>query len=244
MPRFKGSCGCYNRHDARVLGLVPAIIWNDMLDRAEHFDANPMWYDQKAAAERLGIEYHRLNRAVKTLEDAGRITTEGGLRPKSSVRTTWVTILAEECDPSEISNSNFRNEQNDDFGNEQNEISILNDTKERDSVTESQTEGPSLSINILFPKLVSTFKRAGFTIVNKKQLKEKTEKLLEMFKEDGTNITINQFIDAANNFINGDWDGKSFQKFLSPNVFPYCLKNNTPSPQRVKGLEHFRKFGD
>ena len=37
MPRFKGSCGCYNREDARTIGLVPAIVWNDMLDRSEHF---------------------------------------------------------------------------------------------------------------------------------------------------------------------------------------------------------------
>lgn len=130
MPRFKGSCGCYNREDARTIGLVPAIIWNDMLDRAEHFDANPMWYDQKDAAERLGIEYHRLNRSIQTLVDIGRIKIKGGLRPNSNTRTTWVTILEDE---SEISNSNSRNEQNVHFRNEQNEIPILKETKQRDS---------------------------------------------------------------------------------------------------------------
>lgn len=130
MPRYKGTCGCYNRQDARELGLVPAIIWNDMLDRSEHFDINPMWYDQKDAAERLGIEYHRLNRSIQTLIDAGRITVKGGLRPNSTTRTTWVTILE---DDSEISNSNSRNEQNVHFRNEQNEIPILKETKERDS---------------------------------------------------------------------------------------------------------------
>lgn len=130
MPRYKGTCGCYNRHDARELGLVPAIIFNDMLDRSEHFNANPMWYDQKDAAERLGIEYHRLNRSIQVLVDAGRITVKGGLRPGSNTRTTWVTILDDE---SEISNSNSRDEQNVHFRNEQNEIPILKETKENDT---------------------------------------------------------------------------------------------------------------
>lgn len=141
MPRYRGSCGCYNRQDARELGLVPAIVWNDMLDRSEHFNTNPMWYDQKAAATRLGIEYHRLNRAVKTLEEAGRIKTAGGFRPNSVIKTTWITILAEDTDPSEISNSNFRNEQNGDFGNEQNEISILKETKEKETHSEVRAVG-------------------------------------------------------------------------------------------------------
>lgn len=132
MPRYKGTCGCYNRQDARELGLVPAIIWNDMLDRSEHFNINPMWYDQKDAAERLGIEYHRLNRSIQVLVDAGRIKIKGGLRPDSNTRTTWVTILEDE---SEISNSNSRNEQNVHFRNEQNEISILKETKENDTDT-------------------------------------------------------------------------------------------------------------
>ena len=132
MPKYKGTCGCYNRQDARELGLVPAIVWNDMLDRSEHFGINPMWYDQKDAAERLGIEYHRLNRSLQILKDAGRITVSGGLRPNSNTRTTWVTILE---DDSEISNSNFRNEQNVHFGNEQNEISILKETEEKDTNT-------------------------------------------------------------------------------------------------------------
>lgn len=93
MPRFKGSCGCYNREDARQLGLVPAIVWNDMLDRAEHFDINPMWYDQKDAAERLGMSETSLKRAVDKLVEAGRITKRKGYRPGTTVSTTWITIF-------------------------------------------------------------------------------------------------------------------------------------------------------
>lgn len=93
MPRFKGSCGCYNREDARQLGLAPAIVWNDMLDRAEHFDINPMWYDQKEAADRLGMSETSLKRAVDKLVEAGRITKRKGYRPGTTVSTTWITIF-------------------------------------------------------------------------------------------------------------------------------------------------------
>lgn len=95
MPRFKGSCGCYNREDARTIGLVPAIVWNDMLDRSEHFGINPMWYDQKDAAERLGIPERTLYRAVDTLVEVGRIAKKKGYRPGTTVSTTWVTINEE-----------------------------------------------------------------------------------------------------------------------------------------------------
>lgn len=95
MPRFKGSCGCYNREDARTIGLVPAIVWNDMLDRAEHFEINPMWYDQKDAAERLGIPERTLYRAVDTLVEAGRIAKKKGYRPGTTISTTWITINEE-----------------------------------------------------------------------------------------------------------------------------------------------------
>lgn len=92
MPRYKGSCGCYNREDARTIGLVPAIVWNDMLDRSEHFDINPMWYDQKDAAERLGIPERTLYRAVDTLVEVGRIAKKKGYRPGTTISTTWITI--------------------------------------------------------------------------------------------------------------------------------------------------------
>lgn len=130
MPRYKGSCGCYNRQDARELGLAAAIVWNDMLDRSEHFDVNPMWYDQKSASERLGIPERSMNRAVERLVEAGRITKKRGYRPGTTTQTTWVTINAEADD----SVGGFRNDdlavsRNDDLA-----VSILKETKERDSV--------------------------------------------------------------------------------------------------------------
>lgn len=92
MPRYKGICGCYSRQDAKDLGLVPAVVWNDMLRRSEHFDMNPMWYDQGDAAERLGISVRTLYRAVDKLVEEGRITKKVGYRPDSTVTTTWIKI--------------------------------------------------------------------------------------------------------------------------------------------------------
>lgn len=123
MPRFKGSCGCYNRDDARQFGVVPAIVWNDMLDRSEHFDTNPMWYDQCDAAERLGIPRQTINRAVKTLEEVGRIETKLGYRPGTTITTTWVTI--NECETQLCDNLDAQNEHPKDA---QNEHPIYKDT--------------------------------------------------------------------------------------------------------------------
>lgn len=128
MPRFKGSCGCYNRDDARQFGVVPAIVWNDMLDRSEHFDTNPMWYDQCDAGERLGIPRQTINRAVKTLEEVGRIETKIGYRPGTTVTTTWVTINDEESKLGDILDA-----QNEHPKDAQNEHPILKETKKNDT---------------------------------------------------------------------------------------------------------------
>ena len=124
MPRFKGSCGCYNREDARTLGLVPAIVWNDMLDRSEHFNTNPMWYDQKDAAERLGIPERTLYRAVDVLVEAGRIAKKKGYRPNTTISTTWITINEEES-VAVPGTTDLAVPRNDDLA-----VPILNDTKE------------------------------------------------------------------------------------------------------------------
>lgn len=138
MPRFKNSCGCYNREDARQLGLAPAIIWNDMLDRAEHFDSNPMWYDQCDAGDRLGIPRQTVNRAVKTLEEAGRIKTRLGYRPNSTVTTTWITIISEETQTGDILDA-----QNEHPKDAQNEHPILKDTNNDTDITMSARMAPS-----------------------------------------------------------------------------------------------------
>lgn len=124
MPRFKGANGCYNKHDARELGLAPAVIWNDIIDRAEQFDAQKIWYDQKMASERLGIPQQTISRSIQTLQEAGRIKVEGGYRPNSSVRTTWITVVDEYLDDNLITQNELPKET-------QNGLSILKETKEK-----------------------------------------------------------------------------------------------------------------
>lgn len=150
MPKFKGSCGCYNRQDARDLGLAPAIVWNDLLDRAEHFDENPMWYDQNDAAERLGMDRRAVNRAITKLNTIGRIEKKIGYRPGSSVTTTWVTIK-EDVSILEVPKRASRKYQN--------EHPIINDTNINNTDTASQpkvapqTSRKKSEFNLLIEKL-------------------------------------------------------------------------------------------
>lgn len=134
MPKFKGSCGCYNRQDARDFGLATAIVWNDLLDRSEHFGENPMWYDQNDAAERLGMDRRAVNRAITKLNTIGRIDKKIGYRPGSSVTTTWITIK-EDVSILEVPKRASRKYQN--------EHPILNDT----NINNTNKEGKVFSLD-------------------------------------------------------------------------------------------------
>ena len=152
MPRFKGSCGCYNRQDARELGLAPAIVWNDMIDRAEHFDMNPMWYDQRDAAERLGIPERSMTRAVDKLVEAGRISKKRGYRPGTTTQTTWVTILEESVGGFRI--DDLADSETTDLAD-----SILNDTKENETELEKPPKEESrMKPEALYARVHSFFK--------------------------------------------------------------------------------------
>lgn len=151
MPRFKGSCGCYNRQDARELGLAPAIVWNDMIDRAEHFDMNPMWYDQKDAAERLGMSETTLKRAADKLVEAGRITKRKGYRPGTTTSTTWVTILEEDYDTSRKSDLTLPRKSD-------LTLPILKETKENETETKEPQNVSRMKPEALYARVHSFFK--------------------------------------------------------------------------------------
>ena len=165
MPKFKGSCGCYNREDARTIGLVPAIVWNDMLDRAEHFDMNPMWYDQCDAGERLGIPRQTINRAVKTLEDVGRIKTKLGYRPGTTTTTTWINIISEESQTGDILDA-------------QNEHPIY---KETNNDTNNTMSAPRMKPSALRQELARIFKSSD---PSKKQSTQSVAQLQERIDDD------------------------------------------------------------
>ena len=186
MPRFKGASGCFNKHDARELGLAAAVIWYDVLDRAEQFDAQKIWYDQKMASERLGIPNQTISRSLQTLQEDGRITVEGGYRPNSSVRTTWITIdnwyledgLGENLIP-----------QNGEPKVPQNGETILKDTKENDTdtigisnVEASSEETIRMKPEVLYTRTKSIFKQRKD--IDRKQCVEGIRKLQERLEDD------------------------------------------------------------
>ena len=173
MPKFKGSCGCYNREDARTIGLVPAIVWNDMLDRAEHFDMNPMWYDQCDAGERLGIPRQTINRAVKTLEDVGRIRTKLGYRPGTTTTTTWINIISEESQTGDILDA-----QNEHPKDAQNEHPIY---KETNNDTNNTMSAPRMKPSALRQELARIFKASD---PSKKQSTQSVAQLQERIDDD------------------------------------------------------------
>lgn len=173
MPKFKGSCGCYNREDARTIGLVPAIVWNDMLDRAEHFDMNPMWYDQCDAGERLGIPRQTINRAVKTLEDVGRIKTKLGYRPGTTTTTTWINIISEESQTGDILDA-----QNEHPKDAQNEHPIY---KETNNDTNNTMSAPRMKPSALRQELARIFKASD---PSKKQSTQSVAQLQERIDDD------------------------------------------------------------
>ena len=175
MPRYRGTCGCYNRQDARELGLAPAIVWNDMLDRSEHFNINPMWYDQKDAAERLGIPERSMNRAVERLVEAGRIEKKKGYRPGTTTSTTWVTIIEEES---------VGGSRNDDLA-----VPILKETKENDTdtigisnVKASSEETIRMKPEVLYTRTKSIFKQRKD--IDRKQCVEGIRKLQERLEDE------------------------------------------------------------
>lgn len=142
MPKYKGSCGCYNRQDAREIGLVPAIVWNDILDRSEQLDANPMWYDQKDAADRLGMSETTLKRAVDKLVEVGRISKKKGYRPNTTISTTWITINDGEDEFWTSRKSDLTLPRKSDLA-----VPILKETKERDKTKEVRSRVVYFRVN-------------------------------------------------------------------------------------------------
>lgn len=183
MPRFRGTCGCYNRQDARELGLAPAIVWNDMLDRSEHFDTNPMWYDQKEAADRLGMSETSLKRAVDKLVEAGRITKRRGYRPGTTMSTTWITIF-ENVNNDTSRKSDLTLPRKSDLT-----LPILKDTKENDTdtigspkVVTSNEETIRIKPEVLYTRTKSIFKQRKD--VDRKQCVEGIRKLQERLEDE------------------------------------------------------------
>ena len=231
MPRFKGASGCYNKHDARELGLAAAVIWNDVLDRAEQFDAQKIWYDQKTASDRLGIPNQTISRSLQTLQDAGRIKVEGGYRPNSSVRTTWITIADEylEDDLGENLIPQNGEPKESHFGEP-----ILKETKEKDTdiIGIPNVETIRMKPEVLYTRTKSVFKQRKD--VDRKQCVDGIRKLQERLgDEDILAFASYCATEAKSNPIVGD-DGRewypTFFWFTDPNKTDKVINmfKNTP----------------
>lgn len=222
MPRYRGTCGCYNRQDARELGLASAIVWNDILDRSEHFDINPMWYDQKDAADRLGMSETSLKRAVDKLVEAGRIAKRKGYRPGTTVSTTWITIF-ENVNDDTSRKSDLTLPRKSDLA-----LPILKETKENDTdtieipnVETSSEETIRMKPEVLYTRTKSIFKQRKD--VDRKQCVDGIRKLQERL-EDEDIIALASYCatEAKNNPIVGD-DGREWR----PTFFWFTDPNKT-----------------
>lgn len=223
MPRYKGSCGCYNRHDAREIGLIPAIVWNDILDRSEHLDINPMWYDQKDAADRLGIPERSMYRAVEKLMEVGRITKKKGYRPGTTVTTTWITIVE---DPDSVE----QNTQNGEPGttllavprNCDLAVPILKETNTNDTNSAGTAKDEVFVLNpaTVLSALKRIFKQAGYPTIGGKALRDKANTFVADIKD--SELTLDIIIDSAKAYLENDYySNKSLMNFMNAKVFAY-----------------------
>lgn len=223
MPRYKDACGCYNKQDARELGLTAAVVWYDVLNTSELLDANPFWYDQRRASERLGIPYQTISRAIATLVDKKRITSRAGYRPNTTIKTTWITILTEDVDDLQNDLGEHQKSQNEISKKSQNEISILKETKEEDIVSEiPNSTSTRLKFTTAKRAIELGFKEAGvkdFKRPPSSKYKQKVEDLLGKWPEeyDGEELGFEELKSRASAYIRTDWvkGEKSISHFLS-----------------------------
>lgn len=151
MPRFKDACGCYNKSDAAQFGLATAVVWFDILNHAEIHNINPVWYDQKRASERLGIPCSTISDSINKLTEAGRLKKKVGYRPGTTIKTTWLEIIAEDLDGNQKSGDRISKESG-------GRISILKDNNIKNIETSKEKSSSSLDE---FISLV--LKTAGFS---------------------------------------------------------------------------------
>lgn len=133
MPKYPGSCGCYNREMAQEFGVIAAIIYNDIEDKFDYYEREGdlqdgyFYLSQTNRADALVIPRRTYCREVAKLEEAGLIKKKVGYKPGSTTKVTWVKLVRDDtiCPISLCQNDQSRLCQNDQ--------SILYETKERDS---------------------------------------------------------------------------------------------------------------
>lgn len=99
MPKFKGSCGCYNRDIARRFGVIAAVVYNDIEDKYDYDEregklVNGYFYlSQTNRADALVIPRKSYGQSLTRLEEGGLIKKKIGYKPGTTIKATWVAII-------------------------------------------------------------------------------------------------------------------------------------------------------
>lgn len=250
MPKFSGSCGCYNREMAQKFGVITAIIYNDIEDKFDYYEREGELQDgyfylsQTNRADALAIPRKSYGQGLSRLEEAGLIKKKVGYKPGTAIKATWVMLVRED------ERTAFSLGENDQSRLGENDQSIYNDTKEPDSPQESVDGG--MRPEALYSRVHSMFKGPH------EMRKQKIEAICHLKDEyqlsDDTILTGFRAIADNPTFTIKDtgeeitWNlsmlllRKDLERTAALLVQKAEQAQNTPA--KIKGMEHYMKFGD
>lgn len=250
MPKYSGSCGCYNREMAQEFGVITAIIYNDIEDKFDYYEREGELQDgyfylsQTNRADALAIPRKSYGQGLSRLEEAGLIKKKVGYKPGTTIKATWVMLVRED------ERASFSLGENDQSRMGENDQSILYDTKEPDSPAESVSEG--MRPEVLYSRVHSMFKgphemrkqkiEAIRTLKDTYQLSDDT--ILNGFRAIADNPTF--IIKETKEEVTWTLSMLLLRKDLERTAALLAQKSEQAksAPAKIKGLENYMKFGD
>lgn len=136
MPKYRGSCGCYNREMAKEYGVIAAIVYNDIEDKFDYYEKEGeledgyFYLSQTNRADALAIPRKSYGQALTKLEESGLLVKKIGYKPGTTTRATWVKLIRDD------EGDSFSLGENDQSRLGENDQSIYNETKKPDSTAE------------------------------------------------------------------------------------------------------------
>lgn len=250
MPKYSGSCGCYNREMAQEFGVITAVIYNDIEDKFDYYEREGELQDgyfylsQTNRADALAIPRKSYGQGLTRLEEAGLIKKKVGYKPGTTIKATWVMLVREG------ERAAFSLGENDQSRMGENDQSILYDTKEPDSPAESVSEG--MRPEVLYSRIHSMFKgphemrkqkiEAVRTLKSTYQLSDDT--ILSGFRAIADNPTFR--IKETGEEVTWNLSMLLLRKDLERTAALLAQKSeqSKSAPAKIKGLENYMKFGD
>lgn len=184
MPKYSGSCGCYNREMARELGVITAIIYNDIEDKYDYYKREGELQDgyfylsQTNRADALAIPRKSYGQGLTKLEAAKKIKKKVGYKPGTTIKATWVALIQDD------ERASFSLGENDQSRLGENDQSIYNETKYNDTNDRAQaeTDKEKMLPTTLYVKVKSVFRQRKD--VDKKRCLEGIKKLQERLDDE------------------------------------------------------------